>query len=96
MEYLSEGGTVVNSGYITADEYSNSWHTLKIEVTEARYVRFYCDDKLLWSPIQRLDPEMMSDRKIILGYTSDGYTKTYAGVAYHNWIKSTFTVGPEF
>jgi hypothetical protein len=96
MELLTENGNVVSSGYIPADPYVNSWHQLKIEVTEARFPKFYCDNKLLWAPFVRLNPLMMSDKKVVLGYTSDGNTKTMAGVAFHNWVKATYPVGPEF
>ena len=96
MELYTENGNVVSSGYIPADGYINAWHKLKIEVTEARFAKFYCDNKLLWAPFVRLNPLMMSDKNVVLGYTSDGNTKTMAGVAYHNWVKATFPVGPEF
>ena len=96
MELLTENGDVVSSGYIPADEFANSWHNFKIEVSEARFPKFYCDNKLLWAPFVRLNPLMMSDKRIILGYTSDGNSKTMAGVAYHNWVKATYPVGPEF
>ena len=96
MELLDENQSRVSSGYILADQFSNSWHKLKIEVTANRYARFYIDNNLIWAPFERLHPEMMSDRKVILGYTSDGDPNTLAGVAYHNWIKATYMVGPEF
>lgn len=95
MEFLGENNNRVSSGYIFADQYSNSWHKLKIEVTANRYTRFYCDNNLIWAPFERLNPEMMSDRKVILGYTSDGDPNTFAGIAYHNWVKATYPVGPE-
>ena len=96
MELLTENGDVLSSGFIPADEYANGWHNFKIEVTEARFAKFYCDNKLLWAPFARLDPLMMSNKKIILGYTSDGNPITLAGTAYHNWVKATYLVGPEF
>ena len=96
MEIYAENGSVASSGYMYADEYANGWYKLKIEVTSERFVKFYCDNKLLWAPQIRLHPDMMSDKKVILGYTSDGNPMTLAGVAYHNWVKVTYPVGPEF
>jgi hypothetical protein len=96
MEIYAENGSVASSGYMRADEYANSWHKLKIEVTSARFVKFYCDNNLFWAPPIRLHPDMMNDKKVVLGYTSDGNPMTLAGVAYHNWVKVTFPVGPEF
>ena len=96
MELLTESGNIASSGYIPADEYVNNWHKLKIEVSEARFAKFYCDNKLIWAPFVRLNPLMMSDKNVVLGYTSDGNPKTMAGIAYHNWVKATFPVGPEF
>ena len=95
MEFISENENVVSSGYIPADVYSNSWHKLKIVVTSTRYVKFYCDNELIWAPFNRIHPMMMSDKKVVLGYTSDGNSKNYAGRAYHDWVKVTYTVPPE-
>jgi len=95
MEFISETGNVVSSGFLPADMYSNDWHKLKIQVTDSRYIKFYCDNTLIWAPFIRLHPLYMSDRRVVLGYTSDGNPNTRAGIAYHNWIKTSYVVPPE-
>ena len=90
MEYLNENGGVTYSDYMPADAYSNTWHKLKIVVTPARNIRFYCDNIPIWSPLPLLLPNMASDKNVVLGYTSSGDTETRAGVAYHNWVKVSY------
>jgi len=95
MEFISENETLTSSGYIPADNYSNNWHVLKFEVTSTGYVRFSCDDILLWAPFIRIHPVMKSDNLIVLGYTSDGDLQTRSGEAYHNWVKATYAISPK-
>jgi hypothetical protein len=92
VEFASESEKLVSSGFIAADLYSNSWHKLKIEVTPTRYVKFSCDDKIIWAPFTRIHPSMMANKRVVLGYTSDGNDETRAGVAYHNFIKTSTTI----
>jgi hypothetical protein len=95
MEFLSQDETMVSSGYIAADVYSYGWHKLKMRVTPTRHVMFYCDNDLIWSPLNtRINPSMMNNKNIVLGYTSDGNDETRAGVAYHNWVKSSCSIVP--
>jgi hypothetical protein len=94
-EFLSENGSTISSGYIQADMYTNYWHKLKINVTPNRYVRFYCDNLVVWSPLNRLHPTMTSDKNIVLGFTSDGNQENRAGVAYHNYVKAFWVARPE-
>jgi hypothetical protein len=72
MEFLSENGTMLSSGYLPADAYANDWHKLKIAVTSTRYIKFYCDDLLVLAPFNCLHSTMVSNKNIVLGYTSDG------------------------
>ena len=92
VEFVSESEKLVSSGFIAADTYSNSWHSLKIEVTPTRYVKFSCDNKIIWAPFTRIHPSMLANKKVVLGYTSDGDLNTRAGVAYHNFIKTSTTI----
>lgn len=95
MEFISENEKVISSGYIPADSYSNNWYILKFEVTPEGYVKFSCDDTLLWAPFNRIHPMMYSDNRMVLGYTSDGDPQTRSGVAYHNWVKATYSISPK-
>jgi hypothetical protein len=95
MDLISDNGTVVSSGYLPADNYSDNWFILRFEVTPAGFVRFFCDETLLWAPLTRLNPMMYKDNLLVLGYTSDGDLQTRSGVAYHNWIKATFSLSPK-
>lgn len=95
MDFISDNENVVSSGYLQADDYADNWHTMKIEVTPTRYVKFTCDGKLIWAPFNRLHPDMMTPKNVVLGYTSDGNAGTCAGVAYHNWIKVLYQFGPQ-
>jgi hypothetical protein len=96
MEFISEDQTVVSSGLMPGDQYSNNWHKLKIEVTGSRYVKFYCDNNLIWAPFTRINEVAASDRKVVLGYTSDGDPESRAGEAYHDWVKVITIVPEEF
>jgi hypothetical protein len=95
MEFLTENGTLLSSGYLPADMYANDWHKLKIVVTSTRYVKFYCDNTLIWAPFNHLHSSMIADKYVVLGYTSDGNSENRAGVAYHNWVRAFWTVKPE-
>jgi hypothetical protein len=95
MNFISANETVVSSGYIPADKYSNNWYILRFEVSPEGYVKFFCDETLLWAPLIRIHPMMESDNRVLLGYTSDGNRETCAGVAYHNWVKATFSLSPK-
>jgi len=91
INYLTE--TNQNASYtIKANLYSNDWHTLKIVVSPFRFVKFYCDNTLIWAPTQKMNSMMESNRNIILGYTSDGDPLTRAGCAYHNFVKTSFII----
>jgi len=95
MDFINENETVVSSGYLPADNYSNNWFILRFEVTPAGFVKFFCDETLLWAPLTRLNPIMYKDNLLVLGYTSDGDPQTRSGVAYHNWVKATFSLSPK-
>lgn len=73
---------------LSADDYVNSWHKLKIEVTPANYVKFYADDNLLWTSTKELHPDLRQGRNIYLGERSSGS----AGKAYHDWVRVKETV----
>ncbi len=95
MEFLAENETVVSSGYIPADNYINNWYVLRFEVTPTRHVKFFCDDTLLWAPLNCIHPIMDSGNRVVLGYTSDGDAASCSGVAYHNWVKATYAISPK-
>jgi len=95
MEFISETEKIISSGYIPADSYSNNWYILKFEVSPSGYVKFSCDETLLWAPDVRIHPEMQLYSQIVLGYTSDGDPQTRSGVAYHNWVKATYPISPK-
>lgn len=95
MDFISDNGTVASSGYIPADIYSNNWYILRFEVSPAGFVKFFCDETLLWAPLIRLHPMMFKNNLLVLGYTSDGDLQTRSGVAYHDWVKATFPLGPK-
>ena len=95
MEFISVNEKVISSGYIPADTHCNNWYILKFEVTPEGFVKFSCDDTLLWAPFNRINPTMYSGNHIVLGYTSDGDPLTRSGVAYHNWVKATYSLSPK-
>jgi hypothetical protein len=90
MTYLNDQNVLVNSNIIQADNYNSSWIQFKIDVTPNRLIRFYCNDQLLWAPTTRLLRDMTINKKVLLGYTSDGNPITRAGVAYHNYVKTSY------
>jgi uncharacterized protein YceK len=94
MEYINKDGITVSSDPIQADNYSNDWHKLKIIVTQLSQVRFYCDNILIWAPIQKVHPTLTKNKNVVLGYTSAGDPATSAGVAYHNWVKTSYFISP--
>lgn len=89
MEYINANGIRVISDILPADNYNDMWHILKIVVHPSRSIRFYIDDELTWAPVAPVPHDMMSKKNVILGYTSDGNPLTYAGVAYHNWVRTS-------
>jgi hypothetical protein len=90
MQYLSLEEDIYSS-YVPADLLNGDWHSLKIAVAGQGYPTFYCDNKLIWAPIDEVLP-LNSDKKIILGYTSGGDPENLAGYAYHNWVKANCKV----
>lgn len=70
---------------LNGDIYLNGWHTLKIVVQSDRYVKFFCDNNLLWISTKRLHPDLMINKNVLLGDRSSNS----AGKAYHNWVKVT-------
>jgi len=72
--------------YLNADSYSSTaWHTLRIDITPSRIVNFYCDNKLIWTSVKKINPSMLSNKNVVLGERSSGS----AGKAYHDWVKVT-------
>jgi hypothetical protein len=90
MQYLSEEEQTFSS-YIPSDLLNGDWHRLKISVSQSGNPTFFCDDRVIWAPDDTVMP-MNSDKKVILGYASGGDLENLAGVAYHNWIKVSYTL----
>ncbi len=68
----------------------NGWHKMKIVVTSSKQVAFYLDNKFVWSPKKPIDPSLMINKNVLLGYTSPGTT----GKAYHDFVKVTYPISP--
>jgi len=82
--YTEDGtGEGPGSYAINADDYINGWHNLKIVVGEDRFVSFYCDDKLIYKSMKRINENILREKKIYLGERSSGS----AGKSYHDFIK---------
>ncbi len=82
--YAEDGASESPDAYsLLADDYINSWHILKIEVTPDSYVKFYIDNNLLWTSTKKLHPDLRQGKHIFLGQRSSGS----AGKAYHDWVK---------
>jgi len=93
MEYITDKEEIAPATML-ANAYSNSWHTLKIEVTPLKKVKFYCDNNLIWAPARSISPVLMNNKNVVLGYTSDGDPLTRAGVAYHDCVKVSHYFNP--
>jgi len=70
---------------LNGDAYANGWHVMKIVVGSDRYVKFYCDNNLIWTSTKRLHPSLMTNRNAVLGFRSSGS----AGKSYHDWVRVT-------
>lgn len=86
----SPEGFMVSSGDYTfrADNASNGWHRMKIEIDATNKVSFYLDGQLVWSPAQRVHPSMLSGKNILLGYTSPDLK----GKAYHDFVRVDYKI----
>jgi hypothetical protein len=83
---LAEDGTYEDffpDSLDNADEYLNSWHTLRVEITPVGTANFYADTVLIWSPLRRLNSSLLAGRNIVLGYRSSGW----GGNAYHDQVQ---------
>lgn len=65
-----------------ADAFLNRWVTLRVEARADRTVRFYADDRLIWSPTQRLHPRVLAGQRVVVHGQSAGS----AGKAYHDSV----------
>lgn len=87
MHVFAEDSTYDRPGSydFVADAYANRWVVMKIVVGADRYVRFYCDNNLIWTSTKRLHLSLMTNRNAILGFRSSGS----AGKSYHDWVRVT-------
>jgi hypothetical protein len=91
MGFVSEDGSYDNptwnkAPFLNADAYSStSWHTLKVDITPSRIVKFYCDNNLIWTSVKEIDSALLTNKNVQLGWRSSGS----AGKAYHDWVKVT-------
>ena len=90
MTYLDNNQTIQMSNFILADTYSNQWIRLKMVISPTRFVKFYCNNNLIWAPPSQVNAVVTTDKNVVLGYTSDGDPTNRAGVAYHNWVKVNY------
>jgi hypothetical protein len=68
---------------LLADDYADGWHVFAIEITGDRLVRFRVDGDLVWASTERLAPEIVAGRNLIIQGRSSGS----AGRAYNDWIR---------
>ncbi len=86
IHYLYMDNNIRNSYWINnfADQYSNGWHTLRIEVNNLGYPKFYIDKDSIYSYNKSIPQSILSQKmNIWLGDHSSGI----AGKAYHDWIR---------
>lgn len=95
MDYMGTNDELIPSGYLPADQYLNKWIDLRLTVTNSGNVIFSCNDVDIWKPFEKIHPDMKTAKNVVLGYTSAGDLATRAGVAYHNWVKGSYVIGPE-
>ena len=74
-----------------ADVAGNGWHKMKIVVTSSKQVGFFLDDKFIWSPNKPVHPSLMTNKNVLIGFTSSGN----AGKAYHDYVKVTYPPLPD-
>lgn len=88
MTTLMQDGTTKSSGAYTfrADYAGKGWHSLKITVNSKQKVSFFLDNQFIWSPEEAVNETMLSDKNVILGFTSPGN----GGKAYHDKVKVTY------
>ncbi|HTY52721.1 MAG TPA: hypothetical protein VMB35_05960 [Methanomicrobiales archaeon] len=80
---LAEDRTSEGNGYsFVADGYINGWHTLKMVVEPDRHVSCFIDDSLVYRTQKKLDPQVLTDKRVQLGRRSSGVL----GKAYHDNI----------
>jgi hypothetical protein len=80
---LAEDRTTEENGYsFVADSYINGWHTLKMVVEPDRHVSCFIDNTLVYRTQKKLDPLVLTDRRVQLGRRSSGVL----GKAYHDNI----------
>ncbi|HNX43341.1 MAG TPA: hypothetical protein PLJ84_01985 [Bacteroidales bacterium] len=86
--YNNSSGKATTTGEyaMVADSYTNSWHKIKIMITQDHFVRFYIDDVLIWSPGDKISSQQLQGKHLVLGFTSSGNV----GKAYHNYVKVTY------
>jgi hypothetical protein len=91
ISILSEDGSYdyppwYRAPFLNADGYSStSWHTLKVDITPSRTVKFYCDNNLIWTSAKKINSDVLTNKNVVLGWRSSGS----AGKAYHDWVKVT-------
>ena len=68
--------------WINGDIYNNGWHNFKVAVSEDRIVKYYIDNVLIYSSVNRIASEALQNEKVILSGRSSGS----AGKAYHDNI----------
>ncbi len=81
-----DAATVQNAIKVDVDR--NGWHKMKILVTNTKQLYFYLDDKFIWSPRTPVDPSMLINKNVLLGYASPGTS----GKAYHDFVKVTYPI----
>ena len=81
-----DAATALNAIKVDVDR--NGWHKMKILVTTTKQVYFYLDNKFIWSPRTTIDPSLLLNKNVLLGYTSPGTS----GKAYHDFVKVTYPV----
>jgi hypothetical protein len=80
---LAEDRTTEGNEYsFVADGYINGWHTLKMVVEPDRHVSCFIDDSLVYRTQKKLDPQVLTDKRVQLGRRSSGVL----GKAYHDNI----------
>jgi hypothetical protein len=90
---LNDGSMASSGNYsIRVDNSDNTWHRMKIKVSNNGYVSFYLDNGLLWESNRPVDASLMSNKNLLLGLTSPGS----AGKAYHNWVQISYGENPDY
>jgi len=85
MNALAEDGQYMYSGDYTYQVgiFPGTWHKMQIRIDQFHYVSFMLDNTAIWKPTSPVNPTLLQNKQVVLGYTSPGQS----GKAYHDFVK---------